>query len=45
MSLPLEYDDVPGAVHAARNKIGRNDFRYRDVSVVRVGRRLTFLSL
>jgi hypothetical protein len=42
MSLPLEYDDEPGAVQAARKTIGRNDFRYRDVTIVRVGRRVTF---
>jgi hypothetical protein len=43
MSLPAEYDDDedPGAVHAAKRAMGRNDFRYRDV---RVGRRVTFLS-
>jgi hypothetical protein len=45
MSLPLEYDDEPGAVHAARMTIGKNDFKYRDVSMVRVGRRVTSLSL
>jgi hypothetical protein len=36
---------VPGAVQAARKRIGRNDFRYGDVTIERVGRRVTFLSL